>query len=152
MTPVICLIFTYLIKTIATDQLPKGSVYDDRTYPYVFNDFSLVDTTSLKVNSTTLQPIPGQPTRNIPLQWYMYECVDSCSQNPTYLGTYDGSTSQTTPNGSTILGSIANDKSTRNFVKNITLNYYNDSVLEDKFVPFFVPAKQRLNNELFTRI
>lgn len=90
MTPVICLIFTYLIKTIATDQLPNGSVFEDTTYPYVFNDFSLLDNNSRRVNKSTLMPIPDEPSRSNPLQWYLYECVDACSQDPNYLGEYDG--------------------------------------------------------------
>jgi hypothetical protein len=139
MTPVICLIFTYLIKTIATDQLPKGSVYSDTTYPYVFNDFSLVDSTSFKVNRTSQQRIDGVPSRNNFLQWYLYECVDSC--NSTLLGSYDGTSPQTNSDGSTIFGSILNDKSKQNFVGNVSLNYYNDSTLTDHYVPFFIPSK-----------
>ena len=67
MTPVICLIFTYLIIELSSDQLPKGNLYDDVTYPYVFNDFTLLDKNSLLVNKTTFQPIQNSPSRNRPL-------------------------------------------------------------------------------------
>jgi hypothetical protein len=90
MTPVICLVFTYLIKKIATDQLPNGTLYEDTTYPYTFNDFTLPDAINLKINSSTLLPIGGRPARSNPLQWYLYECVDSCKENDGLLGSYDG--------------------------------------------------------------
>lgn len=146
MTPVICLIFTYLIKKIATDQLPNGSVYEDTTYPYVFNDFSLVDSNSQKVNSSTLQPIPGRPSRSNPLQWYLYECVDSCSKNNGLLGNYEGKVKQTNSDGKTIFGSIINEKSDQSFVAHIALDYYNNNTnVSNRYTPFFIPT-QSLNS------
>ena len=142
MTPVICLVFTYLIKKIATDQLPNGSLYQDTTYPYVFNDFSLPDLINLKINSTTQQPIAGRPARSNPLQWYLYECVDSCMANSTLLGSYDGKVKQTVSDGRTIFGSITNEKSNQSLVNHIALNYYNDSTLTDRYVPFFISAQK----------
>ena len=50
MTPVICIIFTYLIIELSSDQLPKGNLYDDVTYPYIFSDSTIFDQNSLKVN------------------------------------------------------------------------------------------------------
>ena len=78
MTPVICLIFTYLIIELSSDQLPKGNLYDDVTYPYVFGDFTKLDQNSLKVDNETFQRKPGEPSRNNPLQWYWVQCVDQC--------------------------------------------------------------------------
>jgi hypothetical protein len=43
MTPVICLIFTYLIKRLASDNLPNGALYKDSPYPYVFGNYTLLD-------------------------------------------------------------------------------------------------------------
>jgi hypothetical protein len=43
MTPVICLIFTYLIKELAIQNLPKGSLFADTTYPYAFGNYEIFD-------------------------------------------------------------------------------------------------------------
>ena len=53
------------------------------------------------------------------------------------LGSYDGSVAQNNPDGTTILGSIVNDKSVP-FVGDVTLDYYNNPVGVGKFIPFFV--------------
>lgn len=78
--------------------------------------------------------------------------MDSCSQNRTYLGEYEGLNNQTNANGSTILGSIINDASTYNFIESVAVNYYNESTVTNRHVPFFVQTNQPLNNELFNRI
>lgn len=71
-TPVICLIFTYLIQKLATDNLPGGSLFDDNTYPYVFGDYTLLDASSKKVYTNgTLSNIAS---RNNPLEWYIFNC------------------------------------------------------------------------------
>ncbi len=71
MTPVICLIFTFLIKQLATENLPKGTLYADSTYPYVFDDSTLFDQNSLNIDKQG-QPISNSPSRNNSLQWYVY--------------------------------------------------------------------------------
>jgi hypothetical protein len=43
MTPVICLIFTFIIKKLATDNIPSGSTFQDNPYPYVFGNYTLLD-------------------------------------------------------------------------------------------------------------
>lgn len=53
MTPVICLIFTYFIIELSSDQLPKGNLFEDVTYPYIFGDSTIIDQNSLLVNKTT---------------------------------------------------------------------------------------------------
>lgn len=54
------------------------------------------------------------------------------------LGSYDGKTQQTTPDGQTILGSIVNDKS-QNMASGVTLDYYNNQTGQNLYIPFFVP-------------
>jgi len=65
------------------------------------------------------------------------------------LGNYDGSVAQTNPDGTTILGSIVNDKSVP-FVGNVALDYYNNPVGVGKYIPFFM-STDNVNQELFTR-
>ena len=110
MTPVICIIFTFLIKELASEQLPSGVSYTDNPYPHDFADFTLLDENSLVIDKKTLKPIKNSPSRNNALQWYLYECVDKCPSS-TLLGSYDGLTAQATPNGSSLLTSIINDRS-----------------------------------------
>ena len=147
MTPVICLIFTYFIIELSSDQLPKGNLFEDVTYPYIFGDSTIIDQNSLLVNKTTFERRPGFPSRNNPLQWYLYECVDRC--NSTALGSYDGSVAQTDPDGQSLLGSIPNDKS-QSMVSSVTIDYYNNPNGTDKYVPFFIPSNNA-NAEIFNR-
>ena len=70
MTPVICLIFTYLIKELASENIKSGTMFNDNQYPYVFGDFSLFDKYSNLVFNSS--PIAGTTTRKNPLQWIMY--------------------------------------------------------------------------------
>ncbi len=72
LTPVICLIFTYLIKELASQNLPGGSLFADSPYPYVFGNYSLLDTYSQIL--TPAGNKSGLPSRKNPLQWYIYNC------------------------------------------------------------------------------
>jgi hypothetical protein len=69
LTPVICLIFTFLIKELASDQLPKGIEFSDNIYPYDFGDSTLLDETNQKVKDGVRT---GDPARDNPVQWYLY--------------------------------------------------------------------------------
>jgi hypothetical protein len=94
-TPVICLIFTYLIKELASQSLPSRALFKDSPYPYVFNDYTLIDIYS-KIRPTNGTPVYS--ARSNPLNWYLYECKQpTCDKN--ILGSYSGndpSTSATT--------------------------------------------------------
>lgn len=59
----ICLIFTYLIQKLATDNLPNGALYTDNPYPYVFGDYTLLDQYSKVINKTDRLP-QANPARN----------------------------------------------------------------------------------------
>ena len=109
MTPVICLLFTFVIKELATEQLPSGNQLKDLPYPYVFDDSSILDQTSTRLDKNGSR-ILDSPSRNIPLQWYIYECVDKCPSS-TLLGEYNGDTAQSVADGKTVLGSVVNDPS-----------------------------------------
>lgn len=61
MTPIICLIFTYLIQKIASDNLPSGALFEDSPYPYVFGDYTLLDAYSKTVDKNqTLSTTPSR--------------------------------------------------------------------------------------------
>lgn len=65
LTPVICLIFTYLIKELATQNIPNSSLFKDSPYPYVFGNYALLDAYSRSLNPNgTLSPLPS---RKVPL-------------------------------------------------------------------------------------
>lgn len=114
MTPVICLIFTYLIKTLAADNLPNGNLYKDSPYPYVFGDYTLLDQYSHYLDP---EGVPtNYPSRRNPLQWYLYT-YNATNTNTTMLGTNDGLTPA--PLDGSILGSVPN-------INNLLTNYYPD--------------------------
>lgn len=71
-TPVICLIFTYLIQKLASDNLPGGSLFADNTYPYVFGDYTLLDANSKKLDINGAPTI--NPSRDNTLEWYIFNC------------------------------------------------------------------------------
>lgn len=150
MTPVICLIFAFLIKKLASDNLPNGVLYGDNTFPYVFGNNKLLDTNSLRIDKNTFQPIPNSPSRTIPLQWYLYECVDQCPSS-TLLGAYDGLAEQSQPDGATLLGSIVNDNS-QNITGNVQLDYYNNGTASQRFLPFFIETQGNLNQDIYDRV
>lgn len=75
LTPVICLLFTFLMKELASEGLPAGSVYEDNLYPYVFNNYQQFDTLN-----------PGMRRNN--LQWFLYNCQNQC--DASLLGYNDG--------------------------------------------------------------
>ena len=85
MTPIICLIFVFLMKTIAEDNRPSGSLIKDTNYPYVFGDYRLIDKYSQYVYNNTPD---GGPRRNRQLQWYNYQCNEDCDRD--ILGSNDG--------------------------------------------------------------
>lgn len=149
MTPVICLIFTFLIKELASEQLPKGDIFADSTFPFVFGDSSLADQESLNIDKETGKRIPNSPSRDNPLQWYLYSCVDRCNQSSTLLGQYDGLAPQTSPSGQTLLGSVPNDPS-QNPIFNVQIDYYSDKQQTTRYVPFFIPTNN-INSDLFDR-
>lgn len=65
LTPVICLIFTYLIKELASQNIPNSSLFQDSPYPYVFGNYALLDAYSRTLNKDgTLSPLAS---RNVPL-------------------------------------------------------------------------------------
>lgn len=65
LTPVICLIFTYLIKELATQNIPNSSLFEDSPYPYVFGNYALLDAYSRTLNPDgTLSTLPS---RKVPL-------------------------------------------------------------------------------------
>ena len=39
LTPVLCIFFTYLMKTLAEDGVPVGAKFDPLYYPFKFNDY-----------------------------------------------------------------------------------------------------------------
>lgn len=120
LTPVICLIFTYLIKRLASQNLPTGAIFADNPYPYSFGDYSIFDKYSQTIDNSG--KLSGNPTRKIPLQWYLINCVAAdCS----LMGSNDGTNAVTAPDNATLLGSIVNAPP-RTFVDNFTINYYAD--------------------------
>lgn len=145
LTPVICLIFTYIIQKLANDNLPSGSIFADNPYPYVFGDYSILDNYSRIYANNTLT----SPSRTNQLQWFIISCGSAC--NATLLGSNDGSVNVSTPNRSSILGSIINSA---NSVPDFTLDYYNAPLLQQpKNTPFFLPSKDgNVNDDLFYNI
>lgn len=73
LTPMICLIFTYLIQKLATDNLPNGALFTDNQYPYVFGDYRLLDQYSKIVNKAD-RTLQANSSRNNTLEWYIYAC------------------------------------------------------------------------------
>jgi hypothetical protein len=146
MTPVICLIFTYLIKKLASDNIPAAAEFADNPYPYVFGDYTVLDSYSKKLNSSGVQT--AAPSRDNPLQWYIYSCGVGC--NATMLGTNDGLKAVSIPDGS-ILGSIVNSGSS---VDNFTLDYYNFPLKwEVRNFPFFLPSTSgNVNSDVYDNI
>jgi hypothetical protein len=146
MTPVICLIFTYLIKTLAADNLPNGNLFNDSPYPYVFGDYSLLDQYShyLDKNGTPT----ANPSRRNPLEWYLYT-YDATNTNTTLLGTNDGLAPA--PLDGSILGSVPN-------LNNLLTDYYpdyyaNPATKQTRYFPFFqLSTASSLNQDLFDRI
>lgn len=147
MTPVICLIFTYLIKKLASDNIPTGSLFDDNPYPYVFGDYALLDKYSKMLDPN------GLPTnissRDNPLQWYLFSCGGGC--NATLLGANNGFNPVSVPDGKSLWGSIVNSGSS---VDNFTLDYYSQPYTwENRFFPFFLSSNATsINEDLFNRI
>ena len=118
MTPVICLIFTYIIKKLATDNIPTGALFADSPYPYVFGNYAVLDNYSKSLDK--YGNLTANPSRSNPVQWYLYSCGTNC--NSSLLGTNNGlNGGVSTPDG-TIFGSIINSGS---YVDNFTLDYYN---------------------------
>lgn len=151
LTPMICLIFTYLIQKLATDNLPNGALYTDNPYPYVFGDYTLLDQYSKVINKTDRLP-QADPARNNTLQWYLYACqAPGCDAN--LLGTNDGSAPVLTPNVSSLLGSIVNLPSSVPLT-DFAINYYqNQSDLQTKNLAFFLRSpNDRVNNDLYNNI
>jgi hypothetical protein len=87
LTPVICLIFTYLIKRLASENLPGGILFQDNPYPYSLGNYTVFDSYSRIPNIFGVQT--QNSTRSIPLQWYIYNC-DSPGCDPNFLGTNNG--------------------------------------------------------------
>jgi hypothetical protein len=56
LTPMICLIFTYIIQKLIANNLPSGSLFTDNPYPYVFGDYRLLDQYSKVINKTDRLP------------------------------------------------------------------------------------------------
>lgn len=146
MTPVICLIFTYLIKTLAADNLPNGNLYNDSAYPYVFGDYTLLDQYShyLLKNGTR----SNSPSRTNPLEWYLYT-YDAANTNATLLGTNDGLSPA--PLDGSILGSVPN---LNNLLPDYSPDYYADPLAtQNRYYPFFqLSTAPSLNQDLFDRI
>ena len=42
-TPIICILFTYLMHTIASENMPLGSLYEPNAYPYKYNNYTRLD-------------------------------------------------------------------------------------------------------------
>jgi hypothetical protein len=152
MTPVICLIFTYMIKKLATDNLPNGSQFTDSTYPYVFGDYRLLDSTSKIVNKDGT--LSNFQSRDNLLEWYIYDF--SSTVNQTLLGSNDGLNQKLIPDAS-ILGSILNlpvDLPTNAYVDNFTIDYYTTpSTGVKKYLPFFIQTNYNdVNVDLFHNI
>ena len=73
-TPIICLIFTYLIKNIAEDGLKTNIDVENNRYPYKFNDYAAYN----QLNQVPVKTTNGQyilvPARTWALQYYLFEC------------------------------------------------------------------------------
>ena len=65
LTPVICLVFTYLIKELATQNIPTSSLFQDSPFPYVFGNYALLDAYSRTLNKDGT--LSGNPSRSVPL-------------------------------------------------------------------------------------
>ena len=96
----ICLIFTYMIKTIASDGFKTNIDFEDNNYPYKFNDFYEYD----KLNTYPVFDKQGKfigntTARTQMIQYYLFECGDQCDNE--FLGYNDGNKSR-----SGMLGSI----------------------------------------------
>jgi hypothetical protein len=150
LTPVICLIFTYLIKRLASDNLPSGDLFDDNSYPYSFGNYSLLDGYSQTLDAQGKST--GVPTRKIPLQWYIFDC-NSTDCDSTLLGVNDGAKKVPVPDNITLLGSIINAPPSVS-INNFTLNYYTDpKKWEVKYLPFFLPsAYGDVNKDVYNNI
>ena len=149
LTPVICLIFTYLIKQLASQNLPGGVSVEDNPYPYVFGDYTHIDKYSRTVDNKTNTTIPA---RKNPLEWYIYDC-SSADCDPTFLGLNDGSAQILAPDDKTLLGSIVNVEPST-LISNFTINYYTNPANQTaKYLPFFIPsAFGNVNKDLFNNI
>lgn len=90
------------------------------------------------------------PSRDIPLQWYIYECVEQCPSSGL-LGGYTGDVAQNVADGKTVLGSVINDPS-QPIQSDVQIDYYNSEVKQDKYLPFFMQTKGNMNNNIFDRI
>lgn len=67
LTPVLCILFTFLIKTLVEDSMPVSAKFDPVYYPVKFNDYVTFD----DINDD------GNSSRN-KLKWVIYDCVDKC--------------------------------------------------------------------------
>ena len=78
MTPIICLIFTYLIRNVAEDGLKTNIDVENNFYPYKFNDYEAYD----YINSIQGPNSPYKtPVRSFALQYYLFECeLDTCDK------------------------------------------------------------------------
>lgn len=147
MTPVIRLIFAFLHQKLANNPAQWSAIWGQhlslcfRKQIYILN--------SLQIDKNTLQVDPNSPSRTIPLQWYLYECVDQCPSS-TLLGAYDGLAEQSQPDGATLLGSIVNDNS-QNITGNVQLDYYNNGTASQRFLPFFIETQGNLNQDIYDR-
>ena len=59
-TPIICILFTFLMDTIASDNMPQGALYEPNIYPYKFNNYSTFDSLNEGLRD--------------PLIWFAYDC------------------------------------------------------------------------------
>ncbi|MFM7855183.1 MAG: hypothetical protein ACKO96_25455, partial [Flammeovirgaceae bacterium] len=82
--------------------MPSGNVLQDNPYPYVFGNFTIIDSISKKIINNSLS---DQAARSNPLNWYLYDC-SSVLCNQTLLGNNSGSQLIINPDGTTLLGSI----------------------------------------------
>lgn len=89
-TPVICLIFTYLIKNIAEDGLKTNIDVQNNMYPYKFNDYETYD----QLNQVKVKTSDGQsikvPVRPWTLQYYLFQCEVNQKCDKEFLGVNDG--------------------------------------------------------------
>jgi hypothetical protein len=123
---------------LASQNLPAASLFADNAYPYLFNNYTLLDTYSKTKNQTD--------ARKNKLEWYLFSCQDPAC-NSTAIGNYSGDS--LIRDNKTILGAIPSDPNIRVVY---TDDYYtNPNQNVSKYVPFFKETNNS-NAELYQRL
>jgi hypothetical protein len=67
LTPILCIVFTYLMKAVAQQNIQSGALFQPLLYPVKFDNFTQFDSMN------------RVKTRN-KLQWISYVCGDNCDK------------------------------------------------------------------------